>query len=50
MSKQYEEIVIKAMAYNLILIFNEKGKDTVYTAEEIERIINNYVVESIAEK
>ena len=50
MTAEYEEIVVKAMAYDLVLIFNEKGKDAVYTANEIEHIIIDYVSKSLAEK
>lgn len=50
MSKEYEKIKVKAMAYELILLFNEKGKNAVYTAEEIEHIIIDYVSKSLAEK
>ena len=50
MSKEYEEIIIKAMAYDLILLFNEKGKDEVYTAKEIEHLIIDYVSKSLAER
>lgn len=49
MSKEYEEIIIKAMAYDLILLFNEKSKDTMYSAKEIENIIIEYVSKSLAE-
>ena len=50
MSKKYKEVVVKAMAYELILLFNGKGKDEVYTAKEIEHIISDYVSKSLAEK
>ena len=50
MSKEYEEIIVKAMAYDLMLIFNEKGKDAVYTSQEIEHIIIDYVSKSLSEE
>ena len=49
-SKEYEEIIVKAMAYDLILLFNEKAKDTMYTAKEIEHIIIDYVSKSLSEE
>lgn len=49
-SKEYEEIIVKAMAYDLMLLFNEKGKDTMYTAKEIEHIIIDYVSKSLSEE
>ena len=46
MFEEYEEIIMKAMAYDLTLIFNEKGPETVYTAKEIEEVIRDYVLKS----
>lgn len=40
---EYKEITVKAMAYDLMLIFNKKRNDAVYTPEEIEHIIIDYV-------
>jgi primase-polymerase (primpol)-like protein len=50
MSKEYEDIIVKAMAYDLILIFNENGKDRAFTSQEIENVINDYVRKSLSEK
>ena len=40
------EIIMKAMAYELTLIFHEKGADAAYTPKEIEEIIRNYILKS----
>lgn len=49
-SKEYEEIIVKTMAYDLMLIFNKNGQDVVYTPKEIEHIIIDYVSKSLSEK
>ena len=50
MSNEYEDVIVKAMAYELILLFNEKGEDEMYAAKEIEHLIIDYVSKSLAEK
>lgn len=47
---EYKEITVKAMAYDLMLIFNKKGNDAVYTPEEIEHIIIDYVNKTLSEE
>ena len=42
----YANIVIKSMAFDLILELNKEGEDKMYSKQEVIDIINRYVMDN----